>query len=542
MIKKCVMLPYEGEATCNAVIDKAQENINTILKPNLKQILQALNAKMAADGVVVYNGYARYFNEESEGCGNNQQWAMSRLLPKYWFRTALKLTIERRKRFNGLVIAINQAIRDVVKDVANEVNYKVGFADWDPWAIEGVKGQMCDPLSGGIYPDPKQPDLQFFKPDTHVTTFQRDELKRREAEAKAMFPNGEPAEGTDSIDKSIYDSLLWKSSDPRAEVRHKLDRRAVSPPNCPGDSDWFDPTLGLGLPDSFGKLFHPNELGHQTVASFAVAKAIDLRAKVLGLGSQSCQLTDEFKCWQKEGRRGYATADKLNENYKDFCDDVRQPANTVGWRWEKTYFKDTPDEHSFVLQLSDRTADFNKGECVESFERIINGCDGGDPENPLNWKFGGKWRKGEYSYELNIKRDNRPWPMIKATHGSCNGNWAPLLSHYNIRGTSLFAGIRSCQHFLIARSQVPSPLTASSGAGFSSWDFGQKTIIPSMKGCLGLGITGWKFEYFDAPDKDGMEWKASFNTPVFVKARCFSNNKVVRGAGGFTNGCSGSDP
>jgi hypothetical protein len=62
-----------------------------------------------------------------------------------------------------------------------------------------------------------------------------------------------------------------------------------------------------------------------------------------------------------------------------------------------------------------------------------------------------------------------------------------------------------------------------------------------MKGCLGLGITDWSFDYFDKPDEDGMEWKASFNTPVFVKARCFANNKVVKGAGGFTDGCSGSD-
>lgn len=437
MIKKCIMLPYDGEATCNAVIDKAQENIDTILKPNLKQILQALNSKMATTGVVVYNGYARFFNTENEACANDQKWAMTRWLPKYWLRSALKLTVERRKRFNELVVDINQAIRDVIKDVADEVEYEIGFSDWDPWAIEGVKGQMCDPLSGGIYPDPKQPDLQFFKPDTHVSSYRRDELKRREEDVKAMFSGDKLVEGEDSIDKSIYDSLLWKSSDPRAEALHKLDPRAVSPPNCPGDSDWIDPTLGLGLPDSFGKLFHPNEQGHRTLASFALAKAIDLRAQVLGLGSQSCAIADEFKCWQKEGRRGYATADKLNENYKDFCDDVKQPANTVGWRWEKTYFKDTPDEHSFLLQLGDGTADFAKEECLESFERIINGCDGNDPENPLNWKFGGRWRRGEYSYEINIKRDNRPWPAIKATYGSCKGDWRVVYSHYNIRGTSL---------------------------------------------------------------------------------------------------------
>lgn len=61
-----------------------------------------------------------------------------------------------------------------------------------------------------------------------------------------------------------------------------------------------------------------------------------------------------------------------------------------------------------------------------------------------------------------------------------------------------------------------------------------------MKGCLGLGITAWKFEYFDSPDSNGMEWKASYNTPIFVNNRCFKNNKVAQGAGGFTDGCGGS--
>lgn len=62
MIKTCVMVPFEGEESCNAIITKAQENIDTILKPNLKQILLNLDGKMATDGIVVYNGYARYFN------------------------------------------------------------------------------------------------------------------------------------------------------------------------------------------------------------------------------------------------------------------------------------------------------------------------------------------------------------------------------------------------------------------------------------------------------------------------------------------------
>lgn len=125
-------------------------------------------------------------------------------------------------------------------------------------------------------------------------------------------------------------------------------------------------------------------------------EAVDLRAKVLGLEAQSCEVIDEFHCWQKEGHQNsYISGNKVNENIQDFCDSVVQPSNTLGWKYEKTYFKGSVDEHTFVLQLDDKTADWSKPDCLEAFGRIVNGCDGNDPENPMDWKFGGSWRKSQ---------------------------------------------------------------------------------------------------------------------------------------------------
>jgi hypothetical protein len=129
------MLPYDGEETCNAVIKKAEENIDKILKDNIKQILMALNDKMAEGGVVVYNGYAQYFNTENNDCADKQYWAFSRWLPQYWGKTALTLTIERREQFNKLVRSINSAIRQVLYTLHDEgsLKYEIGFSNWDPW-------------------------------------------------------------------------------------------------------------------------------------------------------------------------------------------------------------------------------------------------------------------------------------------------------------------------------------------------------------------------------------------------------------------------
>lgn len=70
MIKKCVFLPSysSAEPNCQAIIGKAQENTDTILKTNLKQILVELDGGMNDDSILVFNGYAEFFNTDNEDC------------------------------------------------------------------------------------------------------------------------------------------------------------------------------------------------------------------------------------------------------------------------------------------------------------------------------------------------------------------------------------------------------------------------------------------------------------------------------------------
>ena len=83
------------------------------------------------------------------------------------------------------------------------------------------------------------------------------------------------------------------------------------------------------------------------------------------------------------------------------------------------YHVGTPDEHSFLL--SSKASSFNKDKRLQSFERLINGCDGGDPKNPMNWKLGGRYVRGEYTYEINVERDKRPPPPVQKPRGDGKG-------------------------------------------------------------------------------------------------------------------------
>lgn len=124
----------------------------------------SLNDKMDTGGVVIYNMYAEFFNEENKDCATKQDWSFPKVL---WFN-GLKLTVASRKKFNALVTGINTAIQDVVDEMLKNttIKHKIATADWNPWPKDGVTGQMCEPSATGAYPDPLSPNLQFFKPDS----------------------------------------------------------------------------------------------------------------------------------------------------------------------------------------------------------------------------------------------------------------------------------------------------------------------------------------------------------------------------------------
>lgn len=271
IIKDCIMVPYFKSSACNTVIAKAQENVKSIIKDNVKQILEALNDKMNKDGIVVVNGYAQFFDATSNNC-EQQSWDVFWYLPLGASYQAL--TISRRETFNQLVLDINKSIRDAVNEAAesDNIKYSVGYAEWDRWVSNELDARMCSPSSNGDYPDSNQPDMHFIKPDTHPwfgwqNDVERDELRKRDMDLEEMLNSPRLStsekrrinrvkavmEARDrNIERTLYDSVLYKSPNPRAAVKHKLNPRDPSPPGCPGDGG-ADMTFGMGMPDHIGR-------------------------------------------------------------------------------------------------------------------------------------------------------------------------------------------------------------------------------------------------------------------------------------------------
>ncbi|CAK7225753.1 hypothetical protein SEUCBS140593_006010 [Sporothrix eucalyptigena] len=79
---------------------------------------------------------------------------------------------------------------------------------------------------------------------------------------------------------------------------------------------------------------------------------------------------------------------------------------------------------------------FNKTQCLNSLVRIINGCDGNDPDrNPLDFKFGGTYVRGGgyYTYQVNPRHDRT---LVTAPTGDCHGDYKFLWDAYTLGGAA----------------------------------------------------------------------------------------------------------
>ncbi|KAL5363823.1 SGNH hydrolase-type esterase domain-containing protein [Aspergillus floccosus] len=145
----------------------------------------------------------------------------------------------------------------------------------------------------------------------------------------------------------------------------------------------------------------------------------------------------------------------------------------------RVFNEGTHEAHMFTVQLSNGAVKFDKQQCLDSFRHIIYSCDPAQYPNPYGYKHGGKCPPVSYTYQLeSVSPHPQTWPRDKP-RGKCEG--------------------------------------------------------------CGLDLTDYHFQWLDKPDKNGMEWKATFNTPIWTRNRCFNNNKVQKRAGGITDGCQGND-
>jgi subtilisin family serine protease len=145
----------------------------------------------------------------------------------------------------------------------------------------------------------------------------------------------------------------------------------------------------------------------------------------------------------------------------------------------------------------------SQDDCKKHFLEIIDGCDGNSPDNPENYKGGGTFSDGTFTYHIDPLTLRQP--ASEGKQGGCVGAYKALWNEYTIWGH-----------------------------GWDSADRGD-SLKKELGGCALLPDT-WDFQY--GLGSDGREWTAKFRTGVFQKHCAGDAAKTASGIKDF--GCSGS--
>ena len=161
--------------------------------------------------------------------------------------------------------------------------------------------------------------------------------------------------------------------------------------------------------------------------------------------------------------KAYASAEALYNNIGDFCQHVGNnvPYSSFGWTRSKTYYQNTPEEYTMTVIVANLVFSSDGHRCIDAMTSIIDGCDVSDGgTNPMNWKQGGQHVHGEYTYQIDISRQNRPWPPPAKPRQRCEGWYKFFFQHYDIYG-----------------------------AGWANHDWGEKSLMQAINPCCGLGTS-----------------------------------------------------
>lgn len=146
----------------------------------------------------------------------------------------------------------------------------------------------------------------------------------------------------------------------------------------------------------------------------------------------------------------------------------------------------------------------NVTECRRIFvDHLIDGCDGNDPENPMNWKGGGEYRDGKITYRIEPRIKRQPAPKTPSL--TCS------------REEKRTVGARNVDVYL---------RYTLTGGGFEGANQG-KIIRNWVEWCPLLAYTRFVFNYtFTESEK---EWIARFSTHG-RKSGCVE--EAIQNAGG----------
>ncbi|EPS26948.1 hypothetical protein PDE_01888 [Penicillium oxalicum 114-2] len=220
---------------------------------SLDSVISAAKSKLASD-------YAKFFAEDLSSDCDQVSWSTWIYKLYNMFQPEAKLTTLNRRAMNALVDSVNSKISDAVKRAGNQVQ----FVDYDSY-VGYFNGRFCE---AGVDESTKESNtrtgLMFYELNT-LDPFGSNPWKRSEEDIP---------EGTFGGTVNQY-ALITQLVDPDAKLSEESlvdsQNSAVTFSRRASIQASVQPrTIPNLLPDGYGRVFHPQPLLHQLIASLVI--------------------------------------------------------------------------------------------------------------------------------------------------------------------------------------------------------------------------------------------------------------------------------
>ncbi|KAH2663806.1 hypothetical protein KXV32_008311 [Aspergillus fumigatus] len=273
ILNQCI---FGWAALAPETLDRTRDIIaGAAFSKSLDSVIAAAKGKLSPDGMIYYTGYAKFFAEDLSSACDNVSWSTWVYKITSLFQGAQKLTTAHRKIMNDLVDAANAQISAAVKRAGSQVK----FVDYDSW-VGHFNGRFCD---NGV-------DESTDKSNTR-TGLMFYELNTWDLLGGSPWKrsDNQPFEGTFEGTVNKF-AQITRLIDPDAKFTEQAfisDAGTASVASF--NVDLVDGASALGLkipnlvPDGYGRVFHPQILLHEIIASLVIYEMVNKNEQDHGL-------------------------------------------------------------------------------------------------------------------------------------------------------------------------------------------------------------------------------------------------------------------
>ncbi|KAG2019298.1 hypothetical protein GB937_005212 [Aspergillus fischeri] len=224
---------------------------------SLDSVIEAAKKKLSPDGMIYYTGYAKFFAEDLSPACDSVSWSTFIYKIASLFQGAQKLTRANRKIMNDLVDAANAQI--------------VKFVDYDSW-VGHFKGRFCENgVDESTVESNTRTGLMFYELNM-MDPFGTNPWKRSDKQ---------PFEGTFEGTVNQF-AEITRLMDPDAKFSEQAfisdaGTASIASSNVKlvNSASVLGLTIPNLLPDGYGRVFHPQILLHELIASLVIYEMVN---------------------------------------------------------------------------------------------------------------------------------------------------------------------------------------------------------------------------------------------------------------------------